>query len=62
VIWGPHAAGNNQNLSHLTWAELEYKALGQPASLSQLLLEAMGLVITTVIQGEEILKMLTEEK
>jgi hypothetical protein len=43
-------------------AELEYKALGQPATLSHLLLEAMVLVITTVIQGEEVLKMLTEEK
>jgi hypothetical protein len=62
VNWGPHVAGLIRAWDHLTWAELEDKALGQSATISQLLLEALGLDITTVILGEEVFEMLTEEK
>jgi hypothetical protein len=56
-LWAGDLTGD-----HHTWAELEDQACGQPENLCHFLMEALGLVIATVMLGKEVLEMLTEEK
>ena len=46
---------------HLTWAELSGKALGQPASLSQLPSQALPLGMLSAIMDEEGFQVLNEQ-
>ena len=45
----------------LTWAELAGEALCQPVSLSQLLSQALPLVLVKVFVGEEVGEVLNEQ-